>query len=66
MDIYFKKTKFILFLINLKNIFLTLSAYHGHLLSTMEVSPYKFNQSENIDVKKPDHVHIVSIKYTLT
>lgn len=35
------------------------SAYHGHLLSTMEISPYKFNQSENIDVKKPDYVHIV-------
>lgn len=35
-------------------------AYHGHLLSTMEVSPYKFNQSSNIDVKKPDYIHVAS------
>lgn len=35
-------------------------AYHGHLLATMEVSPYKFNQSDNIDVKKPNYVHIAS------
>ncbi|KAG5684646.1 hypothetical protein PVAND_013864 [Polypedilum vanderplanki] len=35
-------------------------AYHGHLLACMEISPYKFNQSDNIDVKKPNYVHIAS------
>lgn len=27
----------------------------------MQISPYKFNRSANIDVKKPDFVHVVSI-----
>lgn len=33
-------------------------AYHGHITSVMQISPYKFNRSENIDVKKPDFVHV--------
>ncbi|EDV33899.1 uncharacterized protein Dana_GF19062 [Drosophila ananassae] len=31
-------------------------AYHGHLQSVMEVSPYKFNQPGG--EKKPDYVHV--------
>lgn len=38
------------------------SAYHGHITSVMQISPYKFNRSENIDVKKPDFAHVVSIQ----
>ena len=34
------------------------SAYHGHLTSIMEISPYKFNQP-GAD-PKPDYVHVVS------
>jgi len=33
-------------------------AYHGHVISCMEISPYKFNRPGNIDVKKPDFVHV--------
>lgn len=36
----------------------TNSAYHGHLSSIMEISPYKFNQPGGDP--KPDHVHVVS------
>ncbi|CRK87381.1 CLUMA_CG001183, isoform A [Clunio marinus] len=35
-------------------------AYHGHIISCMEISPYKFNRPGNIDVKKPDFVHVAS------
>lgn len=35
-------------------------AYHGHITSCMEISPYKFNRPGNIDVKKPDFVHVAS------
>ncbi|TDG40314.1 hypothetical protein AWZ03_013258 [Drosophila navojoa] len=31
-------------------------AYHGHLQSVMEISPYKFNQPGG--AKKPDYVHV--------
>ena len=34
------------------------SAYHGHLTSLIEISPYKFQQGK--DVKK-EFVHVVSI-----
>lgn len=34
------------------------SAYHGHLSSVMEISPYKFNQPGGDP--KPDFVHVVS------
>lgn len=41
--------------------FIFCSAYHGHITSVMEISPYKFNRPGNIDVKKPDFVHVVSL-----
>lgn len=34
------------------------SAYHGHLTSMIDVSPYKFNLPGGPD--KPDWVHVVS------
>ena len=34
------------------------SAYHGHLSSLIEISPYKFQKGK--DVKK-EYVHVVSI-----
>lgn len=34
------------------------SAYHGHLISTMQISPYKFDHGSSIP--KPDFVHVVS------
>lgn len=34
------------------------SAYHGHLSSIMDISPYKFNQPGGDP--KPDHVHVVA------
>lgn len=39
-------------------LFSTFSAYHGHLTSLMEISPYKFNLP-GAD-PKPDYVHVVS------
>lgn len=33
------------------------SAYHGHLTSMIDISPYKF---KHIDNGKKEHVHIVS------
>lgn len=35
------------------------SAYHGHLTSVMEISPYKFNLPGGD--AKPDFVHVASI-----
>lgn len=42
--------------------YLCFSAYHGHLTSIIEISPYKFNQPGC--EKKPDYVHVV--KYLVT
>lgn len=38
--------------------FFLFSAYHGHLTSLIEISPYKFRKGK--DVKK-EFVHVVSI-----
>jgi 4-aminobutyrate aminotransferase-like enzyme len=36
-------------------------AYHGHLISTMQISPYKFDHGSTIS--KPEWVHVVGSKY---
>lgn len=38
------------------------SAYHGHLTSMIDISPYKFNQIKN---GKKDWVHVVRLKNSL-
>lgn len=43
---------------NLVYCFFLFSAYHGHLTSLIEISPYKFRKGK--DVKK-EFVHVVSI-----
>lgn len=37
----------------------TFSAYHGHLITTIDISPYKFNKPNGTG--KQDWVHVVSI-----
>jgi len=43
---------------------LCFSAYHGHLTSLIDISPYKLNLPGA--PKKPDHVHVVCIKKNIS
>jgi len=37
------------------------SAYHGHVMSVLDVSPYKLRTQVDDCHQKPNNVHVVSI-----